>query len=480
METILSLFRNTLFSITINLFNRLGNTLIFIFVIQDFGVDVGGVYNLALAYYFIGSRFAFWGLDHLLTREVAKDRSQAGRFISNFLLARGFIALITTIIFIFLVQLIDYESSAKLVISIMLLSVLPENINNLCWSVFAAFEELHLAGIGTLVNLITKLGLGFLLIKAGANIESIVSGILLGHILAMAVNLILVRYRYWSDWERPNLRFIGNQLKIAVPFFYIAAFNIMDNRLDNILLSFLNTAEAIGYYGAATAVIVALNMIPEGYRMAVLPVMARYQRSGSENLQKLYTYSFKFLLVLGIPISVASFLMADNLIYLIYRKSLPETIASLRIMSLILTLSFLNVLNNRLLVVYDRQRLTARFLTLTLILNIIANVLLLPRLGSIGASIGRVISVISLFILTHRAASHLIKHVNLRSYFWRPLVSAVIMGSAIWLVADWGIGIQTVVGSVIYILFLIVTGAISPRELRLFRQLFNHSFPKVQ
>jgi O-antigen/teichoic acid export membrane protein len=472
MDDVASLTRNTLFAIIAGLLSRLGNTLLFIAIVNVAGVEGGGVYNLALAIFFIASRFAFWGLDHLLTREVAADLALGERYLGNFLFARGLLALAAVASFAAIVLIIGYDPATELVILLMLLSVLPENINNLCWSAFAAHEEYHLASAGSVVNLIFKLGLGLLLIALGAELTAVVLAVLFGNTAAMVVNLALVRRRYMpGGWRRPDLGFLREQLRIAFPFVFVGVFFILDNRLDNVLLSLLSSEREIGIYGAALAVINALGLIPEGFRIAVLPVMARHRRRAESSLQNLYSQSYRLLLAASLPLAVASFIMAPGIIGLLYKAELHDSVIALRILAVSVVFIFLNVLNSRLLVLYNQQGLIARFLLLTAALNGLLNLLLITEYGAKAAAFSRTVSVLALFALSTWASRHFVDEVGWTRYWWRLGTSCVVMGLVVWQLTPWGVWLQAALGGITYVMMLLSTRFVSPDEIRLIRQL---------
>jgi O-antigen/teichoic acid export membrane protein len=469
MSAINSLLRNTFFSIFTNLLNRFGNTLLFIFIIQATGVASGGVYNLGLAYFFIASRFAFWGLDQLLTREVARDKSNAQLFINNFLFARVVLALFTVALLSAFVTLLNYPPQTKLVIYIMLLGVLPENINNLCWGVYAAFEEYYFSSISTVINLTAKLGIGAFLVWQGAPLTAIAFALLSGHVIAMIVNLVFVRRRYITGWEKPNMPFLLEQMPVALPFLFIGMFFILDSRVDTILLSLLSTEEAIGIYGAALALITAMAVIPEGYRTAILPVMARYASEDNTKLGQLYYNSYRLMLLLGVPIAVGLFLIAEELTAFVYRRDLPEAVTALRIMSVGVAFLFLSPLNNRLLIVYNRQGLTARILGIMTVLNIVLNILLIPQWGALGAAFGRTASITTMFILSTFAVRQIAGKQPLQSIVWRTLACSGVMGIIVWQLAAYGMWIQIGAGVIVYLVGVLLVRLVSRDELRLAR-----------
>lgn len=464
MQTLLSLFRNTLFNILSNLFNRLGNTLLFIGIVQALGVDAAGVFSIGISYFFISSRFSFWGLDHLFTREVAKDKEQAALYFTNFLTARVVLSILMVLIFGVIVQLSPYQQSTKLIIYMMLLAALPENINNLCWAAFASFEELQFSSISSLTGSLVEVGLGFYLLWQGYDLPFVAAVFVFSQVITMGLNLGFVYKRYIKKWRRPNWPFLQTQLRIAYPFIFIGMFFIMDNRLDNIIISFLNSEEAVGLYTAATAVIVALGMLAEGYRMAVLPVLSRYRRERPGEIRPLYEQSFKYICIIGLPLSVATMLTAGDLIRLIYRRDLVTAVPVLQILSFSLIFAFINVLNNRLLIVYDRQSLIARFLAITVLQNVLINLLLVPDLGAVGAAIARLASSFTLYLLITWAVREFIPKLRFWQYIWRPLLATLFMGLVMWQIADWGIWWQTPIGGLVYATGLLLSGTLSTSE----------------
>ncbi|MCC6607783.1 MAG: flippase [Anaerolineae bacterium] len=464
METVLSLFKNSAFSVITNTLNRLGNAVIFIMIVHYLGIESGGTYTIGVSYFFIGSRFAFWGLDHLLTREVAKSRGEAARFLSNFLVVRVILATAVIILTLFIVQVLPYQNSTKIVISLMLFSIWPENINNLCWAAFAAFEEFHYTSVSVFFGSLFQILLGLWCLSLGYGVMAMAVVFFVNNLIAMLINLLILKKRYIGKWQKIEPGFIQEQLRIGLPFVFIGMFFIMDNRLDTITLSFVTTESVVGVYGAATAVITALSMIPQGYRVAILPVLARYRLQNPSQVQTLYDQSYKFLLILGLPISAATFLLADDLIQLLYREPLPTAVPTLQVISLVLLLTFLNVLNTRLLIVYDKQSLTAKFLLVTSFLNAVANIIMAPIWGAFGAGIARLVSILSLFVLNSLAVRTIVKNQTGLTLILKTILCTLVMGAVIWLMHSYGFWWQLVGGSITYLLLIVVTRTISRDE----------------
>ncbi len=476
MQTITSLLRNSLSSIVTNLLNRAGNVVLFILIVRHLGVEKAGLYTLGISFFFISSRFSFWGLDHLLTREVAKTHTQATLYISNLLFVRVVLSTPTIIVFLLIVQLTNYTSETKLLISLMLLSVWPESINNLCWAGFAAFEEFYFTSVSVFFASLIQISAGWLLLSQDYGVVEMAWVFFANNMVAMVINLLIMQRRYRIRWQPPSRSFIQAQMRQSIPFLFISIFFILDNRLDNVLLSFISSEEAIGIYNAAAPVILGLSMVAEGFRIAVFPILSRYAQTDMSQAHLLYTRSFKYLVILSLPLSAITIIASAPLIQLLYGDPLPLAVTTLQILAWQLVFLFINILNNRLFVAYNRQDLAAYFLGVTVLSNIIINLILAPSLGPIGASIARLSSIIILFLLNQWAISTYFPAFKLSiwSMTWRPLLATFAMISLFWGLAPWGIGLQLLCGLILYVALLYLLGVVSTDEKKIVLAFVQH------
>jgi O-antigen/teichoic acid export membrane protein len=176
-------------------------------------------------------------------------------------------------------------------------------------------------------------------------------------------------------------------------------------------------------------------------------------------------------LAIAVPLTVTTILLAQDLISLIYRQDMPEASTTLRILAIGMAFSFLIVVNNRLLIVYNRQALIARILIATTITNIIVNLLLDPQYGAVGAAIARISSLALLLLLTTFSSSRFIAGVRRARYVWRPLLSSTIMAIVIWQLTPFGFWIQLAAGATTYVVILLLVGTFSTQELNVLREL---------
>jgi len=467
------LLRNAGFSILANLLNRTANTILFILISRTLGPAEAGTYSLAISYFFIGARVASWGLNHLLTREVARRREQAGRYLVNFVILRAGLAITAIGAIAVLIRFLPYSQPTRSVILIVILAILPENISDICQALFMAFEKMGYLSVVAFMGAVIKLALGAYFFWQGWNTETVAIIYTGTTSLIMIANLAIALFQltrpvWLFDWA-----FCRQQVRIAIPFVFVSVFFIMDNRLGIVLLSLLGNEEMVGHYSAAMTIVSALMMLPEGYRTAVFPVMAHFQTQSEAAVTRLYAQSFKYLLLLALPLATGMMLVANDVIALVYKPDFAPAGPVLSVIVWSLGFFFLNMINSRLLIVNDRQDLIARSLLVNTVVTVVLNVLLVPLFGVLGAAIAKATTAALLFVQYSLAAKRHLKNFSPWPYLGRPVAASALMTISVLIAHSYSLFIQIGVGAAVYLVTLVVTGTFPPEERTMWLQILS-------
>ncbi len=133
---------------------------------------------------------------------------------------------------------------------------------------------------------------------------------------------------------------------------------------------------------------------------------------------------------------------------------------------------FLNVPSARVMLVYDHQKWSALFISISAILNICLNLLLDQRLGASGAAIARLCSTITFFLLTYLYTRRKIIQSHLLTIIIKPLIVSLLMGIAVYSLRLQPLLITIPLGILIYIFGLWLIKEISPNDILLFKSIF--------
>jgi O-antigen/teichoic acid export membrane protein len=480
METALSLVRNSIFSSLASLITKAANTLVFILIARRLTVDEVGVYSLALTYSIIFVQVASWGLDQLLTREVARHREKTEQYWVNFLLIRLVLSLLTYgLLALIVTSMIGYEQATVYVLLLVGTTVIFDSMSNICQAVFIAFERLDYITYASLAMSLFKLGATWVGLQAAGGLMLLVSVIVGTSLVGMLFNLAVVHWRFLSSLHHSSNKF-NQQINLnawtdwlgrAFPFIFITLFYTLDCQLDVVLLSMWHSEESVGLYGAATTILFALLFISQAFREAIFPVMSRFYPSKPESLRKLYNASARWLLAIALPLALGSTLVAGDLMAWLYKGAFRESGRVLQIIIWSIPFLFLNVPNNRLMIAAGKQRALARFVIASMSANLLLNVLLTPRIGYLGTALARLASSTLFFVLAYAYTSRQLLRFNLLTILPRPIIASAVMGIAVVLVSSWHVLLTILVGGTAYVPTLWLTGFLSDDERSFIKQI---------
>ncbi|HEY0070995.1 MAG TPA: polysaccharide biosynthesis C-terminal domain-containing protein, partial [Chloroflexia bacterium] len=150
---------------------------------------------------------------------------------------------------------------------------------------------------------------------------------------------------------------------------------------------------------------------------------------------------------------------------------LPDTAIALRILIFFLPLSFINGLTQYVLIAVDRQRLITRAFGLTVLFNMLANLLLIPVLGIYGAALTTILSELVLMLPFLAWTRREVGEVPLLSIALKPALAGAALALLVWLLwpvqegwrSGWGaFALYLGVGIAIPLVYLGVLVALRP------------------
>jgi O-antigen/teichoic acid export membrane protein len=431
-----------------------------------------GVYTVGTTLLFVGSRFALWGLDHILIRDVAVDHNRAGRYFSNFLLLRlALSGLMGLILSGLVLWVLPYAPASRLPLVILLWGLLPENLSDICRAMFLAVERGENVFWANSLTAVLKVGGAAVAAWLGYGLVGVAWAMSVGGLLGalFALSLLLRQVQF----QRRSLdgAFWRETLREGAPFWAINLSNVLDSQVDLLFLPLFVSEAQVGLYGAGLGVFLAFTVLPTTFRMAVFPRIMQVFTTDRAALDRLYQQSLKFLTVLAAPISMGLFAIAGPVIRLIYGDAFARSTPVLQVLVWALLFLLPGDINSRLLFASRNQARAALFTGIGLALNVVSIVIFVPRFGIVGAAWARLLSNVVVGILNHCYVQWKIIQCNLLPLIWRPLLAAggmwLIISNIKGLIAIWLI----LIGATVYIAFTFMLHVFTKEEILAF---FEH------
>jgi O-antigen/teichoic acid export membrane protein len=241
---------------------------------------------------------------------------------------------------------------------------------------------------------------------------------------------------------------------------------------DKYLLLYFIGPATVGVYAVAQAICRPLVSFTGIFNPTLYPTIAQAWDDGDfDEIATIYRSIFRFYSIVGIPATVGVVVVAEPLLTLL---STPEIAReAFLLVPIFITGYFLRGYDNTLeyiLTAADRTEVIGGAVTVTVPLNIVLNVLLIPRLGTAGAALATLVSNVVIFgTLLHYSYAQLPFPIPLATV-GRSVVAALTMGLLLWSVGPelgpYGTLLTyPVAGAVIHFTTLLLTGEFSGTEL---------------
>ncbi len=424
-----------------------------------------GSYTFAINFYAIFEILIRFGLGTFLTREVARDRAQAGRYLSNvvalrvglWLAALPLMALVGTAYHVW-GGLTPEEGWA---ITLFALALLFAGLADAISAIFYAYEQMEYpAGIASAIG-VGKVTLGALVLLPPLNWGFVgLAGVSVVMNLLQTVWLyLLLRQKLLTPQAALDRALQREMLRESWPLMINHLLATVFFRIDVWILKPISGAGAVGLYGAAYKYIDGLNVIPSYFTMAIFPLMARLARDSRDSMARSYILALRLLLTISLPIAVLTTFIARPLILILGgEKFLPGSALALQIIIWSIPVGFINSVTQYVLIAVDQQRFLTRAFVIGVAFNVTANLIFVPRYSYLAAAVITILSEFSLLIPFYIAVRRHVAPVPWGDVIWRPAAAAVVMGVLLWLGSRWSLAGAAALSLIVYGLTLIALG----------------------
>jgi len=379
---------NTIFLISGKVSGLLLQIIIVAILARYLGVSGYGKYAFVFAYLSFFHILCNLGINTILVREISRDKSLAPSLVGHGILIKIILSVVSFSLAILIITLLNYPldtTKAVYVLSLVLLFSAfqtPELI-------FQAYLKIQYSVLISLGNRLLTLGLILLAISQKQTLVFIIWMFVISN-MALVIATVIFSRKFVIPKFAFNPKTLKWILRESWPLALSAIFITIYFKIDTIMLSLMKGDEAVGYYNAGYAIMSNLIFIPAAYATSIFPVISDYFKSSTDSLAKIFKRSFKYLSSLAIPIVVGGVILSKQIIIFIYGDQFYPAVKAFQILIFAAGIIFISNLVSTNITAINRQRINMWLALGNVILNISLNLLLIPRLSYIGASIATV------------------------------------------------------------------------------------------
>lgn len=461
--------KNSLFPTVTSFLNKFLDLAFAVYMFRVLGAEGIGQYTFATVVYGYLDILTNFGLGTLLTREVARDRLSANHYLGNTLVVR----LALWVLSLPLVALLlgpgagpmDITPDVALAILLLTLGLLPSLVSGALTSLFQAYEKFEYPAAVTVLTTLLKITLGVVALVAGWGFVGLAGVSIVVNLITLAVLMALVL----TTLLRPRLEFqtgsSWRMLQLSYPLMLNNLLNSLFFRVDSLMLKPMVGNAALGWYSTAYKFIDGLGILPSSFTLALFPLLSQYAQGAGDSLARTFGLALKLMLMVSLPICVGTTILAPEIILLFAGPDyLPHSAIALQILIWFLPFSFANGVTQYLLIAINQQRfITLSFLVATCF-NLVANLLLIPTLGYVGAAVTTVLSEWALMLPFWYCVRRHLPPIPVAQLAWRPLVASAAMGVEVWALRDWSLPLAVALAPPLYGALLLALGGLDKEE----------------
>ena len=462
------LAQNTLYLTIASIGQKAVAFLYFAMIARFMGAEDTGAYFIALAIVTVIMVLDDLGVTSVLIREVAKKTDDAKVWCRTVMGVKVITMPITVVIAFFVPVVFGYSEEVTLLVRMAVVVMLADTLSLSFYGIMRGMQKLQYESIGIFVGQIATATVGlFFLLSGTATLPVLIIALMTGSLWNMCFSAFQVVRRLGVGALVPTYTLGWKPLKMAFAFFLAAAFVKIYSYTDSIILDKVLGEEAVGFYAVAYKLTYAFQFLPLAFIAALYPTMSA-QAHDKKQLKKTLMDSLWYMIFMGAPIVFGIWSLAPEIIVAFYSDQFLASILPLQVLVFVLIFIFLDFPLGSLLNATDRQATKTAIMGATMVINIVANLLLIPEYGVVGACVAGLISFVFMFVAGWIAVRRFldIRIADLLNVCWKVLLSAAVMAALVVLVKGYiHFILAAALGALVYFALTFATGAVTKQHI---------------
>ncbi|MBI5913155.1 flippase [Candidatus Azambacteria bacterium] len=443
-------------------------------ITRTIGTDGFGAYSTVLAFLYIFSVCADFGLYPFLAREIAKPDADEAKVVSVIFSTRLFLLGASMALSFAVVSFMPYSAAVKWGVVVAALGFAFQSLSAVLMGVFQKHLKTAIPALADIAARVTQLAAAAYLFYAGGSFLHFLFVFTLGG----AVQFFVV----WS-YVRRQIPFalmfrkeaLARTLKESWPMAVSAVLVLVYFKGDTLLLSLLQAPHEVGVYGVAYKILENIIFFPIMFVGLVMPLLSKYFTADKTMFRAVFQKTFDFLAILVVPLTAGGIYLAPDIVRILAGSGFEEAALPLRILLVAIVFIFFGALFGSTIIAIHEQKRVMWVYGGAALLNIIANLYLISRYSYVGAAATTaatelVVSSLMLFII-YRATAYLPRIGALA----KAGGAAAVMAAALVVSPSQSFLFLTALGVLVYAGALYALKGVTQEDLRVLRQIMRPS-----
>ncbi|MFA6098460.1 MAG: flippase [Patescibacteria group bacterium] len=474
------ILKNTSYLTIAFILQKILSFLYFVYIARYLGPVDLGLYDPVKSLIPIFLILIDFSLSVVLVREIARDPNKTESYLGSVLGIKLIFALVVVLSMGLYTNFSNYSNIVKTVLYLDAVIVALDTFTLTFFAVFRGLQNMKFEAMGMIGTQILTIIFGVLSISLNWGLQALFIAVAAGSIFNFVFSLTMLikkaKIRVTLRWD---MEIIKKFMKFALPFAIAAIFVKIYTYTDRFMLLKISGQSFVGWYVTAHKLTYALEFIPSAFAASIFPAMSYFFVHSRKDLAKTFEKAMHYLMVLSLPISIGIFVLADKIILTMYGDVYETSIQPLRILIMGLIVVFLNFPVGAFLNACNKQVVNTINMAIIVVINVIINIILIPKYSLNGAAVAALISGIVLFFLGLRWIGKIVEYdkKKLINYLLKIFCAAALMGIVLLLLKnDLSIFILMPLGAAVYFVLLYVFKGVNKNDIKTLYSSFANKF----
>jgi len=353
------------------------------------------------------------------------------------------------------------------------LVVIVTAADRLCIAYFRALRQVAKYSILLLLEVYGQVFLTVCFVLSGYGLWGAIYALLAIRLLVLAIAFWLIVREV--SLAKPRFATLPSYLAFGLPMVPVLFFLGMVNVSSRYAIGFFLGPRSVGIYSAVYGggILITVFFSPVLFLLAP-SISVLWEEGQVAEVNKVLRYSTKYALLLTIPMVFALSILAKPVLALIATPDYVGGAILLPFIGVAYVAWMLSGVAEAVIGLAQRTWVLPLVYGICAILNLILNVLLIPRLGILGAAISVLIAYLALPVMTFAISSrYLLLPIDVFAVA-KSITASVVMSLVIWRLrpgAPIELAFSTVLGATIYFMVLFLLRGFEKNEVRFFKQM---------
>lgn len=415
------------------------------------------------------------GLHSYIIREISQDRRKLQACVENIFVVKSFLSAIFLSVVLVIARILAYSEDVEFCILVLTLSFALGSMQGLFSCILRGTQNFLYDGLLQTVNMVGLfLGVLFVVFLDRGLLGLVYSQLIVQlTVLLICIGIYVrkygVSYGLFSRVGQWSLI-----LRNSAPFALIAIVLPIYYQVNIIFLSKLSGYEATGIFAAAYKIILMIDIIGRQFAQVLYPTLANLFVTSEEEFRRIYYYSCRAIALALFPITFGLVVLADRIVIILFKHEFADAIPAVQIMGFSLLFSSLMNILTASLNAGKEEKKVALVLVVATFVNILINLVLIPKYSYIGASISTVASEMLRFAGSYYYFRNRFFKTYLVGRIGKIILACLSMSLlVIWFKEGVSLGVLIGIGGASYLMFVGLFGAVSNEEIRKIFTLFR-------